>query len=712
MCSAGNGTDSPCLSTVDNSITGTARGAIVQAGSIGSVHFEAAHEEHVVPSQLPPAPRLFASRRQELADLRRWWAEEDDQSLVVVISGLGGVGKTSLALRWLHDVRDQFPNGQLYIDLCGSSEAEPVTSEEALEWFLLALGVTADRMPSELPRRQALYRSVTAGLSLVVLLDNAMSAAQVRPLLPSSPGTVAVVTSRLRLTGLAMDGARFVEVDPMDVTGSMELLGRAVDDPRVAEEPEAARELAHLCGGLPIALSMVGARLSTHPRRTLSSEAATLRSEQRRLSALVVGEDSSVEAVFDLSYRGLPTAAARVYRLCSLHQGIEFGRALAAAAVGEAVDDVEDLLDTLVDSNLLIEVGDRRFRFHDLLRLHAQQLADWEESPADRSEAVRRMVEYYLDTLVSADLVLHPHRRRLGPRYERDLSGGPFADDRDALRWLETERANLNWSLSSAQAHGWDDLVWEFCEALWGFFLHSRHYDHWIRVHASGIAAAHRCGSPLVEARLRSQLGFAYAKLHRYDDAITENRQALSLAEAVGDDRTIATALSQLGRAAKGKRDLPAALDYYARARDLQDAVGERRGVALCRRRIGQVLVELGRYGEATDELRAAAATMSELSDRTQYARTLMFLGTTAIQAGQPEQAAGPLTEALELMRELGSPYYQAQILAALGEFAERTDDLGAARDWYTQALQHYSEIDDPGAVEVRAKLSSLAGEE
>ncbi|WP_176946697.1 NB-ARC domain-containing protein [Lentzea fradiae] len=242
-----------------------------------------------MPQQLPPAPRLFVSRSEELTELDRWHADEERQ-LLVVISGPGGVGKTSLALRWLHGARDRFPDGQLYVDL-GAHADTPAQPDEVLEWFLGALGVEVP--PPSLAQRQALFRSLTADRAFSILLDNAASAAQVRPLLPASPCCAVVVTSRWRLSPLGVDGARFVEVDPMDVGDSVELLEQVVGEPRLAEEADAARELARLCGGLPIALGVIGARLSRRPRRTLAKEVDELRTETSRLASLDLDDSTS-----------------------------------------------------------------------------------------------------------------------------------------------------------------------------------------------------------------------------------------------------------------------------------------------------------------------------------------------------------------------------------------------------------------------------------
>lgn len=679
-----------------NAFTGSAQGIVVQARSVRKiVQMFDGGAAAVAPAQLPPASRSFTSRQRELDQLSQW---RSGGPSIVVLHGVGGVGKTALALRWLHDVAGEYPDGSLFVDLHAFSADDPVSPADALEWFLIALGVRPDNVPRELAARTGLYRSLAASRSLAVLIDNALSAAQVRPLLPGG-SSLAVVTSRQRLAGLGMDGARFVEVDPMDVDASVELLAKVVDDDRTAAEPQATHELARLCGGLPIALSVVGARLSTRPRRPLAREASALR--EQRLAALTIEGEPSVRILFDLSYQELPDAAARLYRLCSVHPAGDFDVSAAAACVGLSLPETEDLLDILIDANLLREVDDRTFAYHDLLRLHArEQLAD-----AEHDTALRRLVEWYLDVLVSADLALHPFRRRTGPRYDQPLS--LFRNDIESLVWLTAHRATLRAVFWSAVERDWADLVWQFSEAFWGFFLHTRHYQAVIDMSRMGVQAARRQSNLLAEARLRSQLGYAHAKLGDHHEAIEQNTEALRLAEIVVDERTVATAYSQLGRSARELGRFTEAIDYYARARDIQQTVGETRGVALCRRRIGQVLTALGRHDEAVPEFHAAAAIFESMADRTQYSRTLMFLGLAALRSNDPESAAGPLTTALDLMRELGSPYYQAEILAAIGDLAARTGDLPAARQAYIEAVELYDQVEDPKAADMRSKLSS-----
>ncbi|HEV7974638.1 ATP-binding protein [Amycolatopsis sp.] len=685
---------------VRNDLSGIVRGAVVQSGSIGQVTINSPGPDVPIPSQLPPPPRSFTSRDRELSLLRQW--SDDEGPLVAVISGPGGVGKTTIALRWLHDARDSFFDGQLYVDLGAFAPSGPIEPEQVLEWFLLALGVRPGNVPFGLAPRQALYRTMTAGRAMAVLLDNAFSAAQVRPLLPASGDSTVVVTSRWRLAGLSLDGGRFIEVDPLSVDDSVELLGNIVGRGRLAGEDDQAAELARLCGGMPIALSVVGARLSAHPRRSVSREIGNLRNDDR-LATLTLDE-SSVEAIFDVSYTDLPIPEQRAYRMCSLHPGTVFGVEVAAAAVGGLADDVGDSLDALVDRNLIKEISDQRFRYHDLLLLHARRQAEWADSEPDRQAVVRRVVEWYLNRAVDADLVLRATRRRVGQRFHEDREPG-FASHREALEWLTDERHNILLAVRSADEHGWDGLTWEFCEAMWGFFLHARNYGDWLEMHAMGIPAAHRERDVVAEACLRAQLCFALTGLRRYDDAIHEGHAALRLIERTDDESTRAMVLGELAGAVQGNGDLAGALAYLKQVKEIRAVIGTERAVALAQRRIGEVLAELGRHDEAIKALREAAETMSSL-DRALRARTLTSLASVYLRAGRGSDALPPLTEALGVARELGSTRYEAEALLVLGDFAWQRGDVDEAREHWAVAHQAYSASGDPKAAELADRLT------
>jgi len=689
-----------------NVLSGTVHGPVVQAESVGDVHFHTSPEPTVIPFQLPPAPRLFAGRQDELANLDTWHGAVDDHPMVVVISGPGGVGKTSLALRWLHDAREHFPDGQLYVDLDAYGQHGPATPAEVLDWFLLALGANPERIPAELPHRQAMFRSMTAGRAFAVLLDNAASAAQVRPLLTTSGTSTVVVTSRWRLSGLAMEGARFVEVDPMDADASAELLKRAVGGSRLVAEPDAARELAELCGGLPIALSVVGARLATRPRRSLAKEVGDLRVEDDRLSTLALGGSMSVEAVFDLSYLELPPLQARLYRLCAVHPGTTFGPEVVAAAAGEPLPDVQEALGDLVEKNLVTEIGDERFRFHDLLRLHARQLAEADPRP-DREAALIRMIEWYLDRAAAAERLVIPSRPRLGQRF-REAPNQPFGGRTEALNWLEEERGNLVGAVKAAADLGRPDLVWQLCEAMWSLFLLRHHFSDWIETHVLGVAATVELGDRSAEARIRIQLGIAHLGLAAVDDATPQFIAALRAAEDAGDEGSRATVLRQLGKVARAAGDFDGALDYMRESLLLERALGRRRGEGLAHRRIGEVLTEAGRYDEAVVELEHGERVLAELGDSIGVARLRMFLAAAHLGADRVADAEALLTAALPVITGAGSPSYVADVLVLLAEVAERQGDPVRARARCVAAQGAYVEAGQPVPERITTMLAAL----
>ncbi|MDX8037081.1 tetratricopeptide repeat protein [Lentzea sp. BCCO 10_0856] len=650
-----------------NVMSGSAR-QVVQAAEIGVLHL---HGERPVPVpfQLPPAPRCFVSRKHELAALNGW--------PLLVISGPGGVGKTSLALRWLHDRRAEFPDGQLYVDLGAHAPGGPVAPEVVLEWFLHALGVV--EVPESLAARQAMFRSVTVGRAFAVLLDNAASAAQVRPLLPAA-GTV-VVTSRWRLSPLGVDGARFVEVEPLGLQDSVRLLDMIIKGDRTTAEPDAAGELARLCGGLPVALSVVGARLSTRPRRSLGRELSELRDD--RLPEL--DEGASVGSVLDLSYVDLPARQARLYRLCAWLPGPWFGVEVAAAMVGEPVGDVEDALEDLVEKNLLSEIADDRFRYHDMLRTHARSKPD----PA-REPGLRRVVEWWLAKAVSADLAARPGRQHLGPVY-----GEAVAADGDPVEWLEQERANLVAAQRCADEHGWPELVWQLCEPMWALFLHRHYYTDWVETHRLAIRAAPACGQPVAAARLGNRLAMAYTNLRRYDEAAAELDAVL--AAGLDDQESETTALSMLGRVHLGRGEPDAALRCYRRVLELRLERRRDREIGLARRRIGEALTALGRAGEAIAELEQAEELLTHPVER---ARVRTFLARACAGAGQVERARSLLDSASDDLRP--SPLHRADVFVLLAELAEDPEQV---RDHYRSALACHRDPGDPAAVRIRALL-------
>lgn len=696
-----------------NELSGTVHGSSVQARSIyGDVqfHFDSS-VKMPVPNQLSSAPVTFTDREQELQKLWGFLGDQETTAtnLLVVISGVGGIGKSSLARRWLDEAGERFPAGRLYADLGGFSAAGPRDPGDVLGWFLRSLGVPPDRVPLELAERAGLFRSLSAGRALAVLLDDAASAAQVRAVLPGTGPSLVVVTTRRIIAGLAIDGARFVELAPLEEDAAVELLDRIAGSGRTRADPQGARDLVRLCGRLPIAVCASGARLAPRPRWAISRIVEELADERQRLAALSRVADVSVVAVFDVSYRALPAKAARLYRLLGLWPGTDFGPGVAASLAAIGLDEATDLLETLVESSLVEEIIDRRFRFHDLIRLHARDQSD-AEPPGERAAAVARGIDWYLRAAVAADVMVLPGRWRLGPYYRDPLAPAiPLSGPAAAFEWLETELGNLLAVLRHAADHGMYETGWQLCEALWGLFLYRKHYDAWIESHRIGLACAQACGDQRAEARMHNQLGSAYRSLRRYDDAIVQFNRALDLERATGHLLGEGSALDQLGVVYLRLGRYDDAIEHFARSRAIHQEANQPRGVALMNLNIGHALSDAGRHDEAVDHLQTAYRQSGEIHETYHQARALTILGQTYLRSDQPRLAAAPLDQALTMLEGLDATYDLALVQIHLATLAERLGDAAATRAHLERALALYREVSAPQASEVRARLAALA---
>lgn len=700
-------------STVDNVLSGVVSGPAVQAGVLhGGVHFHTADPvisvDRPIPRQLPSAEERFLGRVIEQDSLDAWLAEQGQQRVLIAVGGAGGVGKTALVTKWLRQHVTRFSDGQLYADLGAGVGEQPVSASEVLGRFLRALGVTSQQVPLELAERTTLFRSLTADLSLALLLDNAVSAAQVRPLLPTSARSVVVVTSRVRLPGLALDGARFLDLGPLRSDDAVELLSIALGRSRVSDDAGNARTLVGLCSGFPLALGVVSARMVAHPRWSLAQVVGQLEDERRRLSMLSLNGDVSVQAVFDASYQDLSPDAQWLYRGLAVCPGDDFPDELVEAVAQPVVTDAGAAISELVEANLLDEADNGRCRYHDLLRVHARQLSNQEDETAVQEDVRRRAVEWYVDRAVEADATINRHRWRLGPRYTA-ASPDRFPSAAEALEWFEAERPNLLQVLREAHARGWDDLVWQWCEAMWSFFLNRKHYPDWLSSHQLGIESAARCEHRLAECRVRCQLGFAHLDLEHFDTATEVCIPALALAEAEGHHESISTTLSQLAKAARGRGELDEALGYLRRSLTLVEHTGNRHGVALRLRRIGTVLADQGNFDEALDHMQRSVALLDEVADVRGRARALTILGRTYMHAARPREAHAPLHEALAVLEQVaGPPTYQADILDDLATLAEGEHDVTRALDLLQRAEALYRESGHPKWEQVRTRIDRL----
>jgi hypothetical protein len=522
-----------------NELSGTVIGSSVQAGTIhGDVHFHEDVGTRPLPRQLLAPSPYFVNRGEEVA-----WLDGALASLgsgPLVLTGPGGVGKTALAVHWAHRVRDRFADGQLCVDLGGFSGDEPVDPRVALRGFLGALGVAAQRIPMALAEQTALYRSVTAGRALLVLLDNVYSAAQVRPLLPAPGSSVVVITSRNRLVALVPDGARLLDVAPLRADEGVMLLAQVAGASRIAAERERAEEIAAISGGLPLALALTAARLAARPQLSVGRVAAELADEASRLRELSAVEGASVQAAFDASYRFLDARTAALYRRLALHPGPEFGPGPVAALLPtldiEALDGSAGGVELLLDKSLLEETDQDRFRFHDLLRLHARQKAAVDDSAQVRHGALLAMLEWYLAAASRADLMITPYRRRLPYAAATAPPGLPTWPSRtEALGWLERERVNLMAAGRAALDQGLAPLAWHLCDVMWALFLYHRHFEDQREVDARGVEAAQRWGNAWAEADMRKRLGRICRITGDYETAEQHIAAAIALYLAKAD---------------------------------------------------------------------------------------------------------------------------------------------------------------------------------
>lgn len=714
-----------------NEMSGVVHGSAVQARSIyGDVHFGIAQPgtpRMPAPAQLPPVPANFTDRVEELDFLDRVASDYDPirRLMVIVITGIGGTGKTSLGSYWLHRVSDRYEGGALYADLGGHQPDIAARPGDVLAGFLRSLGTPPEQIPVTLEEQAAHYRSVTSGRRMLVLLDNAASAAQVRALMPG-PGprpatgtpdktgyadraTVVIVTSRWRITGLAAEGAHFIEVGSLDDDSSTALFDRIVGIERVAAEKDAVRSVVRLCGGLPLAVCVAGAHLALHANWPVSRIARELANEQRRLAALSIAEDLSVRSTFDASYKVMPAEVSRLYRMLSLVPGPDFGPDLASAAAGVNSARATEMLNALVEGSLLEETGYQRFRFHDLVKLHAREQAQAE--PEDELQAAFvRIISSYLQQAIAADIVIHPVRWRLNPMYDQARAQPPAHDNpAQALRWLESEQPGLSAAVQAAHDKGLHQYAWQICEALWAFFSNRNYFRPWIDSHQLGIVSAQADGNRRAEARMRMQLGLAYLHLGRYSEAREQYALALALDRGEGHQIGEATELEQLGLTDLAEGHPDEAIQSFTRARDIFEQIGRPRGAAMMTCHIGQAHRDAGRYPDAIRDLSQAHRSFAGLPDQYNEARALTELGLTYLRAGRPRDALQPLGQALDTMTSLDSHYEQARIRVVLAGAAQELGHHHQARSHLEHALAVYDGLGVPETDRVRRMLAESA---
>lgn len=672
---------------------------------------------------LMPMPPHFCGRARELAVLERHAGESDAvrRLAIVVIRGMAGLGKTSLAAYWLESVRDRYRGEILFANLRGDQK-QPTAPQEIINGFLQARGMAPQTIPDDEHEQAALYRLMTTGERTVVFLDNAATAAQVRDLLPGpgpaaepetsprEPGqrfstrpSLVLVTSRRRIAELAMDGAKYLELPPLEQTAAAEFFERVVGSDRVTAEEEASRKVVELCGGNPLAVRVSGARLMAHPTWSVSRVARELGTESARLSSLSLGDEQPVRAAFDASYRVLPDQVASAYRTVALIPGPEFSADLATAALND--EHSQRLLNALVDASLLNETADGRYFLHDLIRLHARE--QFGAGSADERRAIiARSVDWYLRQAVAADRVVLPGRWRLGPLFGRPDSGQPaYADAAEASQWLEAALPGLLAALEAAHGNGLHQSAWQLCEALWGILLFGKHYEAWQTSHKLGLSSAQACGDRKAEAQMHVQLGAAHRSLRDLDTAAEHFSQALELFRAAGHLLGEASAHDQLGLVHLRRGRYDEAISDFRRALEIHEAIGRPRGIALMKLNIGQALAAAGHCDDAVRYFQQADQQFDAIDEQYHRARTLMALGDARVAAGQAAAAEEPLRDALAITEKLGAAYDRAHAHVHIADMAEALGDHARSTRHLVEALALFDTMNAPQAASVRARL-------
>ena len=690
---------------------------IVQAREItGDVHFHRSSRPLPVPRQLPPDIDSFTGRVADLAALDALLpgarATRSTAVVVSAIAGTPGVGKTALAVHWAHLARGRFPDGQLHVSLHGYDPVyPPVPPEEALRQILLSLNVSAEHIPVDLDARTGLYRSLVAGKRILVLLDDAKSSDQVRPLLPGSPSCTVVVTSRSRLSGLLVrDGAHSLRLDLLPFDDAVALLRAVLGTVRCNADPAAVARLAQMCECLPLALRIAAEQAAAHPRRALADLVGELEDEQRRLDVLTADEHSTaLRAVFSWSYEALSAEAARMFRLMSLHTGPDLCSAAAAALAGTDLPGARRALDQLAAAHLVEESGPDRYRFHDLLRLYATERRTAENSDADNENAVRRCLVWYLHTADTADATLIPQRLRLSLLPAEQVSPPPrFSDYDHALHWLEVERANLVAAVFQAAACGEGDIAWKLPLALWAFFYLRKHWDDHIATHRVGIDIAERTGNRQGRAWLLGSVSLAYSDRHQFDLAVEHATHALDLCVELGDRWGEGTANNILGDIAFLIGDYIASLGHCERALPIFREIGDLWGEATALTGLGNANGALRRYDTAIENLDESLSTRRRIGDRWGQGHALHARGDVLRAMNRPTDAIVYYGEGLAVRREIGDRHGQAVTLFGLGWALADSGSHNEARECRIEAEAIFRDLGDPQADEVAALLGAL----
>ncbi len=645
---------------------------------------------------LPRDAAAFTGRTRELERLVAAVSETRAVGVVGIhaVDGMAGIGKTTFAVHTAHQLAARFPDGQIFLRLHAHTAGQgPVDPAEALATLLLTTGVAPEQIPPGLEARSASWRGHLAGKKVMLVLDDAASSDQVRPLLPGAAGCLVLVTSRRRLT--ALEEAAPVSLGTLPPGEAADLFVRLAGRPGLQPGHHAVAEVTGLCGCLPLAIRLVAAGLRHHPAWTVTDLAADLATARDRLAAMQA-EDISVTAAFDLSYQDLTAGQQRLFRRLGLHPGTDIDTYAAAALDATDLQATQRRLGELYDQNLIGEPARGRYRLHDLLREHARARAAAADA-ADQQAAIGRLLDYYLHTAVTASQHTAWRTSIAGPPLPGPASAWApeLHTEEQAIAWLRTERANLHACVGYAAAHARVVHAVRIPAAVSDFLLTEGHWTEAVTLGQVALAAARTAGDLQGQAWTLNQLGTVQELTGEYPAAAASQVQALQLFRDLSDRRGQACALNQLSTVQRLTGDYAAATASLTQALQLFRDLGDRHGQAWALQQLGMVARRTGDYPAATASLTQGLRLFRDLSDRHGQAWALQQLGVLQQLTGDYPAATASLTQALRLSRDLSDRRGQAWALNHLGLVQQLTGDYPAATASLTQAMQLFRDLGD-----------------
>jgi tetratricopeptide (TPR) repeat protein/transcriptional regulator with XRE-family HTH domain len=667
----------------------------------------------LAPRQLPSGIAHISGRDSELAELDELLGEDVQRAravIVAAISGMPGVGKTTLAVHWARRTASRFPDGQLHANLRGFDPADqPTEPGDIIRGFLEALQVPADQIPASLDAQAALYRTLLASRRMIIVLDNARDAAQVRPLLPGSPACIVLVTSRHQLTSLAVsESAYLLTLHPLARSDAHELLTNRLGAERSTTEPDAVSNLVASCARLPLALSIAAARAAAKPGFPLQVLARELQDRQRRLNALDAGEaTASIRAVFSWSYDQLTAGAARMFRVLGVHPGPDVSMLAAASMAAVSPEEASRLLSELTQSHLMTEHFPGRFEFHDLLRVYAAERARAQDGEQSRA-ALRRVLDHYLHTAQAADQIITPARDTVvQDQPDPGVTPEQFENEHSARAWLQAERRVLIAAVRHAADAHLPRHALQLASTMVTFLDRQGQLHDYVATQQIALAAAQHLADLPAQARAHADLGGAYGRLGQFANASRCLSQALSQYLELHDIRgqgRMHLAISWLHNL---HNQYSSGLAHCRDALRLFTTSGEELWQARAVGQIGWCHVLLGQHDEAISVCLQALSIHRKLGDQLGEAAVLESIGDARICQGEYQQAVTCFKSSAELYERLGELYYHAEATTRLGDAHQASGNLPDARRAWHAALAILEAQGHPSAGELRSKLDN-----